>query len=53
MEQILRKETQVEECPHIRRKYADYPALCEHNGKFCLLESGLPCETYEEWLKEE
>ena len=42
------------ECPHIKRKYCGDESvdLCEINDKFCLLESGLECETWNEVQKE-
>ena len=27
--------------------------MCSLTDKLCLLEQGLPCETYEEWLEEQ
>ena len=50
-----------ERCPHQRLEAAydfehdkvyDGPAMCKLNDKVCLLESGLECETYEEFLRE-
>jgi len=46
------------ECPYIKRKYSGDESvdLCEINDKFCLLESGLECDTWNEvqreWAKE-
>ena len=51
-----------ERCPHQkgspvaydfeRDKVYEGAVMCSLVDKYCLLESGLPCETYEEYLKE-
>ena len=41
-------------CPEVRHKRAgdEYYDICDLNGKHCLIEHGLKCEYYEEYLKE-
>lgn len=41
-----------EDCPEVQR-YFDGPDICRVNGKVCLLEAGLKCPTYQEYLDEE
>ena len=41
-------------CPEVRHKRAEdeYYDICDLNGKHCLIEHGLKCDYYEEYLKE-
>lgn len=39
-------------CPDMRTPYED-TAICNVSGKPCLLEEGLRCPDYEQYLKEE
>lgn len=43
-----------EQCPHVQRRGNEDVSydFCEINDKPCLLEESLPCETYQEFLKE-
>jgi len=40
------------QCPERRKYRYDFPAFCELNDKHCLLDAGLDCEIYNEYLKE-
>lgn len=39
-------------CPDSRKSWFSEVALCNLNDKYCLLEEGLTCVHYEDWLKE-
>lgn len=44
----------LEQCPYIQKLRAGDESIdmCEINSKYCLLESSLSCDTYQEYLLE-
>ena len=40
-------------CPESKQSWYDGTRLCQVDNEICLLESGSPCPSYEEWLLDE